>query len=160
LYKIRDKNDVDILIFKQESHHRIRDKKLELPCEPRVALCDDLKFIFKEKKILSPTQKDLFHFWFNTCFVNRMHLCVPKLDIDRLHRDFKHKEYHKDFSIEFFFSLAPFPETSTPYAVSNDIQQGRDAEDPPSHVSSRDSDEYTDPDFIADLEQEYSRNKK
>jgi len=131
---------------------------LELPCEPRVALCDDLKFIFKEKKLLSPTQKDLFHFWINTNFIIKTYVSIPKLDIDRLHRDYKHKDYPKDFRIEIFFSLAPYPDSS--YVLEPSRNARRDEEDPPSQESSRDSDEYTDPDFINDLEQEYIKNKK
>jgi phosphatidylinositol-3,4,5-trisphosphate 3-phosphatase/dual-specificity protein phosphatase PTEN len=157
LYKIRDKNDVDVVVYKQNSNVKIRNNTLELPCEPRVPLCDDLKFIFKEKKLLSPTQKDLFHFWINTCFINKSYVCIPKLEIDRLHRDIKHKEYPKDFRVEIFFTLAPYPDSS--FVPEARITR-RDDEDPPSEESSRDSDEYTDPDFINNLEQEYNKNKR
>jgi phosphatidylinositol-3,4,5-trisphosphate 3-phosphatase/dual-specificity protein phosphatase PTEN len=161
LYKIKDKHDSDVLLYKQTDEQKVVDKKLELPTVQKVVYLDDLKFIFKEKKALSPTQKDLFHFWINTCFISDNRVIIQKLDIDRLHRDYKHKDYPKDFAIEIKFSPAPYPETSMPVTPSETGFKVRDAEDHLSEHSDRDSDEFTEQpeDVIGDLEKEYSKTK-
>ena len=63
-----------------------------------VALYQDVKIAFKKGN------EKLFHFWFNTRFVDGDRLILEKKEIDKASRDKKHKRYPAGFRVELYFS--------------------------------------------------------
>ncbi|KAL0478112.1 phosphatidylinositol-3,4,5-tris phosphate 3-phosphatase PTEN [Acrasis kona] len=154
---VSDKSDDRIISYRQDANNsQPAQNKINLFLE-RVALIDDLHFVVKEKKLIS-TPKQLFHFWINVAFINNNYVTLSKLELDGTHRDVKHREYHKDFCVEIFFSLAPYPSSEEQKKrIRNESKYEPD-------LSSRDSDEYSeevvDSDLIKQMEQEYIKNKR
>lgn len=63
-----------------------------------VPLYQDVKIAFKKGN------EKLFHFWFNTRFVDGDRLVLEKKEIDKASRDKKHKRYPAGFRVELYFS--------------------------------------------------------
>jgi phosphatidylinositol-3,4,5-trisphosphate 3-phosphatase/dual-specificity protein phosphatase PTEN len=159
--KIKDKNGKEV-ISTRETPLQSGDKVIFKSCKG-ISLVDDVKFIFledKENKILVPVAKerDLFHFWLNCNFMSQQQCILKKSEIDRCNKDKRHKLYPKDFAIEISFIIADnVPEATDHCNCIRNSDFSSNEED----ISSRDSDEFTDPDaileeeFIQELEQEY-----
>lgn len=135
-----------------------KDKTNIVFTSPIVVLRDDLKFIFREKQgLFTKKSKDLMHFWINVNFVDN-YLCLKKEEIDRPHKDVKCKVFSKDFKIELFFKPVDLDlKKDEPKRNYNSIPE------PPSpDLSSRDSDEYSEPDasLVNEIHEEYEQQKQ
>jgi len=64
-------------------------------------LLNDVKIEFYETTFSKTV--GLFHFWFNTTFVENHHLNLEQSELDKANKDKHHKTYPKGFKIELFF---------------------------------------------------------
>ena len=64
----------------------------------------DLKIIFFDKTI--DKEKEVFHFWFNTAFIDENKLHLTKAEIDKAWNDKKSKKYSTEFTIDLSFKGA------------------------------------------------------
>lgn len=125
---------------------------------------DDLKFMFYEKPSLfkKKKEKDILHFWLNTNFINPEtdYIVLQKSEVDRAHKDKKHKIFSKDFKIEIFFSPA---EKIQPIENDFDIPNIEVSVDDvsPDVTSDRDTDDEGEHDYIIEeIQKEYESQKK
>ncbi len=78
-------------------------KETVLLLDPPAPICGDVKIEFFHK---TKTGKEkMFHFWFNTFFVDGTVLRLPKSEIDKANKDKKHKLFPASFVLELAFDL-------------------------------------------------------
>jgi len=171
-YKIKDAYGKELLSAR-ESPRPMASRLIFTACKG-LELTDDFKVIFSEdneQNFVVPVkkkEKDLFHFWLNCNFMAKPSCVITKDTIDRANKDKKHRSYPKDFRIEIFFTvidpLSRKNSESTDVARRSRIKSIGDDEygDVETDQSSRDSDEFTDPDvlleedLIRQIEEEYN----
>jgi phosphatidylinositol-3,4,5-trisphosphate 3-phosphatase/dual-specificity protein phosphatase PTEN len=151
-YRIKDKEGKDVFFGKETA--KTQGKNHVLTNCAGVRLFEDVKIIFNDAPAIefpSVKKKDLFHLWFNTQF-HKGSIIIPKDEIDRANKDRKHTKYHKDFKIEIVYTVAEDVSTELPAEQQNTTL----LDVPDDELSSRDSDEFTDPEsFMKEVEQEY-----
>lgn len=106
-----------------------------------VPLCGDIKIEFYNKTMMKQKEK-MFHFWFNTFFVqetvdanellrnggthpddslqNIQCLTLPKADLDRANKDKSHKLFSPNFKVKVFFQQMKEPEQGLERSKSAD----------------------------------------
>jgi len=69
-----------------------------------IEICGDMKIVFYDKSL--DKEKEVFHLWFNTAFIENNHLRLTKPEIDKAWNDRKNKKYKPDFEINLEFKDA------------------------------------------------------
>jgi hypothetical protein len=110
---------------------------MKLTLSPYQIISGDIKIEFYHKNPLLKKEK-LFHFWFNTAFVENMNLKLEKAEIDKAHKDKSHKLFDKDFYIELqFVDPATYvPPVTTPDSTMRAGSSTSVSKAPPPHRKS------------------------
>lgn len=79
-----------------------RDKVADLDCSTfDIRIRGDVKLVFWDYDRMGSPDK-MFHFWFNTGYIDNSYLCFHKPYVDRACKDKHHKEFDADFKVELF----------------------------------------------------------
>ena len=130
-YKEKDENHVseqiqiyDYREFSPIRHFKKEDRFADMECGTHGLLVKgDVRIQFYDKD----SNKKIFHFWFNTAFVENNYLCFEKAVLDKACKDKENKLFDPNFRLEIFmhrcdtikdFSVAA-PTVSTDSAVDN-----------------------------------------
>ena len=98
------KTEIPVVLFTQkvkapkqkkvEKNDKLKDTIICFPIEPHLPLCGDVKLEFQ----------GMFHFWFNTSFVENNTLVLSKPEIDKANKDKTHKIFPHNFKVELVFN--------------------------------------------------------
>eukprot|EP01091_Cochliopodium_minus_P008566 TRINITY_DN1969_c0_g1_i2.p1 TRINITY_DN1969_c0_g1~~TRINITY_DN1969_c0_g1_i2.p1 ORF type:complete len:272 (-),score=54.77 TRINITY_DN1969_c0_g1_i2:63-878(-) len=95
-------NRKKIFMFKgniQTEHLGEQDEKKTVTFNfESIPIKQDIKIMFLQK-----LKGKLFYFWFNTSFVNNLHLSLNKSELDGAHKDKKEKVFSNQFFVDLFF---------------------------------------------------------
>jgi phosphatidylinositol-3,4,5-trisphosphate 3-phosphatase and dual-specificity protein phosphatase PTEN len=80
--------------------HWKNEARVTLPCSARVQ--GDCKFMFFNKDQFGSHDK-MFHFWLNTNFIRDNFVVLTKFEVDKAHKDKKHRKFDEDFKVELYF---------------------------------------------------------
>eukprot|EP00817_Percolomonadidae_sp_ATCC50343_P003019 CAMPEP_0117424292 /NCGR_PEP_ID=MMETSP0758-20121206/4739_1 /TAXON_ID=63605 /ORGANISM="Percolomonas cosmopolitus, Strain AE-1 (ATCC 50343)" /LENGTH=235 /DNA_ID=CAMNT_0005207981 /DNA_START=452 /DNA_END=1159 /DNA_ORIENTATION=- len=94
IYSHRKNGDADYVVSQPD-----KDDQTEIPCD--VLIHDDVKIIVQFQK--KSKDKELFHCWINTQFVQHGQVIIPKFECDKTHKDKKHEKYSKDWQLQLVF---------------------------------------------------------
>lgn len=75
---------------------------------PGVVVIDEFLITLYDRSSMTGGKTKLGQFWLHTGFIKNHHVVLTKPEIDKIHKDKKHKKYPADFTIEVFFEEASF----------------------------------------------------
>jgi len=91
------------LLVDRHNHKSVSTKWIEFSLERApIPLYKDTKVIFFKNR-----NEKMYHFWFNTQFVESWSLVLKKSVIDKASRDKKNKKFPKDMEVELLFAPRP-----------------------------------------------------
>ena len=75
---------------------------------PNIHVIDEFLITLYDRSSLTGGKEKLGQFWLHTGFIRDYHVKLKKQEIDKIHKDKKHKKYHKDFEINIYFQEASY----------------------------------------------------
>lgn len=75
---------------------------------PSVVVIDEFLVTLYDRSSMTGGKNKLGQFWLHTGFIKDHHVVLRKPEIDKIHKDKKHKKYPADFTIEVFFEETSF----------------------------------------------------
>lgn len=75
---------------------------------PNIHVVDEFLITLYDRSSLTGSKVKLGQFWLHTGFIRDFHVKLKKNEIDKIHKDKKHKKYHKEFEINVYFQEATF----------------------------------------------------
>eukprot|EP00128_Syssomonas_multiformis_P006149 Colp12_sorted_trinity150504_noHs@24462 len=88
-----------------------KSDKIEIKVEPDIPLCGDVKIEFFHKDKFK--KEKMFHFWFNTFFIQDNVLTIPKSEIDKANKDRKHKNFKANMTVDVLFTGERYQQNDT-----------------------------------------------
>lgn len=76
---------------------RARDELLFV-CGNKIPVAGDIKVVFYHSTLFG--RERMFQFWFNTRFIEGSRLTLTKMQLDKAHKDTKHKTFPEDLCVE------------------------------------------------------------
>lgn len=75
---------------------------------PGVVVVDEFLITLYDRSSMTGGKTKLGQFWLHTGFIRDNHVVLTKPEIDKIHKDKKHKKYSSDFTIELSFEEVTF----------------------------------------------------
>jgi hypothetical protein len=75
---------------------------------PGIVVIDEFLITLYDRSSMTGGKNKLGQFWLHTGFIKEHHVVLTKPEIDKIHKDKKHKKFPADFTIEIFFEETSF----------------------------------------------------